>query len=101
MKRTARPAARRSHANVLTYHDVVGPGEADASGFRGGGPARYKVQRVRFEAQLDQLAARLAAAPVIADALAAHPAAGPWALTFDDGGSSAVDAARSLEARGW
>lgn len=65
---------------ALTYHDVT---DAPASsGFQGPGPDRYKVVPRRFEAQVAAL-----------KGLDVH-------LTFDDGGASAIDAARILERHG-
>lgn len=64
----------------LTYHDVTD--EPATSGFQGAGPDRYKVTPRRFEAHVAALRG-----------LSVH-------LTFDDGGASAIGAARTLERHG-
>jgi len=72
---------------ALMYHDVVAPGRDDHSGFPGVDCARYKVTHQAFEAHLD--------------ALKGLP---DVAMTFDDGGRSAMTAADALERhgrRGW
>jgi peptidoglycan/xylan/chitin deacetylase (PgdA/CDA1 family) len=82
---------------TLGYHDVTARGAADASGFRGAGPALYKLDWDLMEAHLDALAGA-GVAP------AAHPASanGPgWRLTFDDGGACSLTVARVLHERGW
>ena len=59
--------------------------------------ARYKLEPNAFEAHLDALAAtglEIGTAPAGEDAP-------PVALTFDDGGASAMLAAAALERRGW
>ena len=78
------------------YHDVVGPGGADASGFEGPGAARYKVSRARFAAHLDRLRA-----DGIAMRLLDPEGRGGPALTFDDGGRASMVAAEEMERRGW
>jgi peptidoglycan/xylan/chitin deacetylase (PgdA/CDA1 family) len=78
----------------LTFHDVVPLEARDGSGFRGSGPDRYKVDPTRFAACLDAIAAARVR-PGLLDTDAAV------ALTFDDGGISAVETtAPLLEARG-
>jgi peptidoglycan/xylan/chitin deacetylase (PgdA/CDA1 family) len=79
---------------ALIYHDVVEPARADAVGFPGPLAARYKLDPAHFERHLDAIAA--AGATV---GLAEGSAT--CALTFDDGGSSALLAAEMLERRGW
>ena len=69
--------------NTLMYHDVVGAGVDDASGFPGRDAALYKVTPELFAAHLDAI--RKCRAPV---------------FTFDDGGASAMTAADLLEAHG-
>ena len=84
------------------YHDIVPAGRPDSSGFKGGGPARYKVDRDRFEAQLDRLEQVLSGAPRAGDTIASDASRDDvWALTFDDGGSGALEAAQLLARRGW
>jgi hypothetical protein len=72
------------------YHDIVGAGGEDRSGFKGRDAALYKLNRDRFEEHLQALAI---AGPVV-------PVFRP-ALTFDDGGVSALDAADALERHGF
>jgi peptidoglycan/xylan/chitin deacetylase (PgdA/CDA1 family) len=81
------------------YHDVVPEGEPDASGFPGAGPARYKLDSSSFEEHLRALEAlgRPAATPFDP----ASDRAGAWALTFDDGGSSAREIGARLAEHGW
>lgn len=80
---------------VLMYHDVIEPGAARDSGFRGAGADHYKLDLERFREHLDELAR---AAP---EALRSSGDAGVR-LTFDDGGSSALTLiAPELERRGW
>jgi peptidoglycan/xylan/chitin deacetylase (PgdA/CDA1 family) len=88
---------------AMLYHDVVEPGRDDASGFRGAGAARYKLTRADFAAHLGALARAVRGGPVAAlEALAASGGASSWALTFDDGGASALEpTADLLEAHGW
>jgi hypothetical protein len=60
------------------YHDVVGPedGRSDI----------YSVTPAGFREQLDRIEELVGSPPQRADALS--NAAGPWMLTFDDGGAS-------------
>src|SRR5476651_920421 len=71
---------------ALMYHDVVADGMEDSSGFPGRDAARYKVTPARFESHLD----------AIAGSVGAHRPA----ITFDDGGVSALGAADMLERYG-
>jgi peptidoglycan/xylan/chitin deacetylase (PgdA/CDA1 family) len=82
----------------LMYHDVVNAGEDDASGFPGPSAASYKLHWPEYEAQLARLAATGLNFPRVdaADAFVR----GSCLLTFDDGGASAVPAARILDALG-
>jgi peptidoglycan/xylan/chitin deacetylase (PgdA/CDA1 family) len=68
----------------LMYHDVVDGAGADASGFPGRGPARYKLERSLFEQHLRVLA------PRNPTSVLAPRDARPLHLTFDDGGASAA-----------
>jgi peptidoglycan/xylan/chitin deacetylase (PgdA/CDA1 family) len=79
---------------ALIYHDVVTAARQDECGFPGPVAARYKLDPERFEAHLDAIAATGASVGLIGDGSQA-------ALTFDDGGASALDAAQTLERRGW
>lgn len=82
---------------TLLYHDVVEGGDWASSGFASGDAAIYKLTRTAFQAHLDRLAV-LGAEPCLASAA---PASG-WMITFDDGGSSALDIiAPALERKGW
>jgi peptidoglycan/xylan/chitin deacetylase (PgdA/CDA1 family) len=87
---------------VLMYHDVVSRSDADSSGFRGATAFRYKITPEEFRDQLDAVTA--AVGPQ-AFALPCDLGAGMHAsarfVTFDDGGASAMSAARELEGRGW
>jgi peptidoglycan/xylan/chitin deacetylase (PgdA/CDA1 family) len=79
---------------ALIYHDVVTASRQDECGFPGPVAARYKLDPERFEAHLDAIAATGVTVGLIGD--------GPQAaLTFDDGGASALHAAQALERRGW
>jgi len=81
----------------LIYHDVVEERRRDEVGFPGPLAARYKLAPRRFEAHLDQIAAARARVGLV------EPD-GPLpdvALTFDDGGASALAAADAVERRGW
>jgi peptidoglycan/xylan/chitin deacetylase (PgdA/CDA1 family) len=87
---------------ALMYHDVVEPGKADASGFPGPVPARYKLTSALFRQHLETLAWVMPRpAGTVADLLA-NPAASPVLFTFDDGGcSAACPVADWLEELGW
>lgn len=81
----------------LIYHDVAPPDARDDAGFPGPVAAAYKHTPAQFEAHLDAL--QVAGLDV---GLIAPGVAGPQlALTFDDGGASALDVAQRLERRGW
>ena len=75
--------------NALMYHDVVADGAEDTSGFPGRDAGLYKITPAIFAQHLDAIGA--------APAPPAHPAP---AITFDDGGNSAMEAAGQLEQRG-
>jgi peptidoglycan/xylan/chitin deacetylase (PgdA/CDA1 family) len=75
-------------ARALMYHDV----ERD-------NPDVYAVTPERFREHLDAIDAAGCGAPARADALAAGT--GGWALTFDDGGISALAVADELARRSW
>ncbi len=82
------------------YHDVVPRGAEHASGFPGRDAARYKLTPECFAAHIDALARVVA--PSERERLTG--AAGDIAVTFDDGGISALRAADLLEIqglRGW
>jgi peptidoglycan/xylan/chitin deacetylase (PgdA/CDA1 family) len=73
---------------ALMYHDIVAAGAEDTSGFPGRDAALYKVTPEQFEAHLDAIVHALPNPPALA-------------ITFDDGGISALNAADALERRGW
>jgi peptidoglycan/xylan/chitin deacetylase (PgdA/CDA1 family) len=79
---------------ALMYHDVVAAGDEDASGFPGRDAALYKVTPEAFTAHLDAIRTLLPDLP-------APPDPPALAVTFDDGGVSAMTAADRLEARGF
>jgi len=79
---------------ALIYHDIAPAGDADRYGFPGPVAARYKLAPARFEAHLDAISAAGVRVGSIRDGARA-------ALTFDDGGGSALSAATALEQRGW
>lgn len=82
---------------TLMYHDIAPRGHRETVGFPGPLAARYKLEPAAFEAHLDALAATgLQIGPF--DGGEATP---QLALTFDDGGGSALLAAGALERRGW
>ncbi|HWC28158.1 MAG TPA: glycosyltransferase [Solirubrobacteraceae bacterium] len=95
-----RPRARRAAAGrsrALIYHDVrEHPGE-DPGGWQGPVAERYKIDLASFEEHLDAIAATGAEVGL----LGADGDGPDVALTFDDGGSSALLAASALERRGW
>jgi peptidoglycan/xylan/chitin deacetylase (PgdA/CDA1 family) len=79
---------------TLTYHDVAPRSERDAVGFPGPLAGRYKLEPRDFEAHLDALlesGVRVGADDASADV----------ALSFDDGGASALRVAEALERRAW
>lgn len=79
---------------ALIYHDIAAADRVDDFGFPGPAAARYKLTPRGFERHLDALAG----AGLSVGLLNNHPQA---ALTFDDGGASALQAADALERRGW
>src|SRR5689334_16337968 len=72
---------------ALMYHDVVPAGEEDSSGFPGRDAALYKVTPELFEEHLRATGVR-------------HVSDTSLAITFDDGGESAMRAAEALERHG-
>lgn len=82
---------------VLTYHDVASVDRRQAIGFAGETASRYKLTPEAFAAHLAAISETHADVGLIRDG-EPLPAV---ALTFDDGGSSADDIARSLEEFGW
>ncbi|HEY0972679.1 MAG TPA: polysaccharide deacetylase family protein [Gemmatimonadales bacterium] len=87
---------------TLEYHDVVAPGDFDGSGFPGPDAASYKMARPDFEAHLRALDAAYGGPRGRVDSLPSGGASVPVALTFDDGGRTALDpTAELLERHGW
>ncbi len=82
---------------ALMYHDVAERDGREHVGFPGPTAARYKLEPAAFETHLDAVAATGAEVGLVA-AGAPPPQV---ALTFDDGGASALLAAEALERRGW
>jgi peptidoglycan/xylan/chitin deacetylase (PgdA/CDA1 family) len=88
--------------NVLLYHDVIRGGDPDASGFAGAGPARYKLDWAAFTEHLDALRDATADPPdAVDDLLGGTTGPRSWAITFDDGGESALPTGEELARRGW
>src|SRR3954462_10309435 len=83
--------------NALMYHDVVATGAEDSSGFPGRDAALYKVTPQQFALHLDAIERAVGDRP---DPRGGRSQGAP-AITFDDGGVSALAAAELLEARGW
>ncbi|HEY2771420.1 MAG TPA: polysaccharide deacetylase family protein [Solirubrobacteraceae bacterium] len=79
---------------ALIYHDLAAPDAVDAVGFPGAAAARYKLTPEAFAGHLDAIARTGVRVGLVHDRAQA-------ALTFDDGGASAIQAADLLEARGW
>jgi peptidoglycan/xylan/chitin deacetylase (PgdA/CDA1 family) len=88
--------------NALMYHDVVGSGQEDSSGFPGRDAALYKVTPELFAAHLNAITQSLPALPDLPDLLDTPDTPDPPdpVITFDDGGVSAMTAADMLEAHG-
>jgi peptidoglycan/xylan/chitin deacetylase (PgdA/CDA1 family) len=77
---------------ALIYHDIAAPAERDSVGFPGPVAGRYKLDPGDFESHLDAMPSVTLWSPASGDGAA---------LTFDDGGASALHAAAALEKRGW
>src|SRR6266850_4207286 len=85
---------------ALTYHDVVEGSDYDSSGFPGSDAAVYKLERTQFAVHLRSIAAQVGGPPV-PNALNVAEARHRFVLTFDDGGVSALEVARTLEEFDW
>lgn len=88
---------------ALEYHDVIGGSVADDSGFPGAAANSYKLDPSSFAAHLDAVAARGARVLTADASVVQRSSREPVVfLTFDDGGTSALDLiAPALERRGW
>jgi peptidoglycan/xylan/chitin deacetylase (PgdA/CDA1 family) len=88
---------------TLLYHDVVPREQSDASGFAGGGAARYKLTPSEFRQHIGAIKSVARTPPVIAPDLRREVGEEPgWLMTFDDGGVTAYDPiADILEENGW
>ena len=83
------------------YHDVVDR-DSPESGRLGAGADHYKVTSESFIAHLDQIEETVGMPPAVADDLLAGRGSSPlWALTFDDGGDSALHVGEELLRRAW
>jgi peptidoglycan/xylan/chitin deacetylase (PgdA/CDA1 family) len=81
----------------LIYHDVAAQLDQESVGFPGPLAARYKLSPDEFEAHLNAIGREVRhVGLVLPGARRPHVA-----LTFDDGGASALDIAGMLERRGW
>lgn len=85
---------------TLEYHDIIGAGDFDASGFPGASAASYKLAAADFKAHLAAIAASSVAVARADQAIAGGHGV-PVLFTFDDGGVGALDAASLLEEHGW
>ena len=95
--RAGRAPRRRDRVHALMYHDVVAAKRRDTAGFPGPVAARYKIEPELFGRHLDAIAASGVSVGLVGESGPAPQAA----LTFDDGGASALLAAGELERRGW
>lgn len=79
---------------ALIYHDVALAGNQQSYGFPGRVAAHYKLTPEAFDMHLSAIASTGLSVGLIES----NPSI---ALTFDDGGASALTVASSLERRGW
>ncbi len=85
-------------ACCMMYHDILAEdSDADASGFRGAGPALYKIGIHQFREHIGRIAAFKQAVVISDENLLKKQAV---FLTFDDGGCGAMHAADVLEQHG-
>jgi peptidoglycan/xylan/chitin deacetylase (PgdA/CDA1 family) len=82
---------------TLMYHDIATASTRESVGFPGPLAARYKLDPEAFEQHLEALART----GLRVGTLVPGSPAPELALTFDDGGASALLAAEALERRGW
>jgi peptidoglycan/xylan/chitin deacetylase (PgdA/CDA1 family) len=86
--------SRPSRLATLEYHDVVGHGGADATGFPGPSAGSYKLTRADFATHLEKLRP-LAVARLGCDGAATF-GDDAVVLTFDDGGIDAIRVAAPM-----
>lgn len=85
----------------LMYHDILADsGRPDDSGFKGAGPAKYKIGLESFRCHLERIVqSKCRRVTVVSDESLAG--ADAIFLTFDDGGRGAMQAADVLEQYGF
>lgn len=83
----------------LMYHDIIG-GHPGDSGFRGPGPAMYKVELNRFIEHLECIK-QCTGKRVVTVSAETLTGGNAVYMTFDDGGCGATDAAGALEQYGF
>lgn len=90
-------------AASFLYHDVVGGGTINASGFSTPGAGKYKLSPREFKAHLEGISQATANKPIsVFELLDGKKGDSPVLLTFDDGGVSAFNfIADVLEQLGW
>jgi peptidoglycan/xylan/chitin deacetylase (PgdA/CDA1 family) len=81
---------------ALMYHDVVAPGDSDASGFPGAAAAHYKLDTDEFAHHLAALAGSGLRFGAVTDP--SPPDIDCGLLTFDDGGASVAGIGAALAA---
>lgn len=72
----------------ILYHDVVGLGALDSSGFITPGAHRYKLDRNQFERHLQAIEGAIGLRPTILREYPAESQNRQFLITFDDGGVS-------------
>lgn len=85
---------------ALMYHDIVAADRADESGFPGRDAALYKVTYEQFDDHLEAIGRLLSRRAKTRSNPPDLPALPAPAITFDDGGASAMTAAGALERHG-
>lgn len=81
------------------YHDILATGaEPDSSGFKGGGPAVYKISADAFREHLNVIRQSCARAGLVTESFDRENA---LFITFDDGGTGFLTAADILEEFGY
>ena len=86
----------------ILYHDVVGLGALDSSGFVTPGADRYKLDIREFELHLQAIAGEIGLRPTMLTEFPAESQNQQLLITFDDGGVSCYSiVADMLERYGW